>query len=88
MISAFGDAVRTDIPRTKLGDFAELIDRYAANGGIKKVRALHLAPPIIDPSNWNAQQVRSLVASTLIPGLDSKSDAKALMSGCEAPKKG
>lgn len=86
LVSAFGNAVRTDIPRTKLGDFAQLIDRYAANGGIKQVRSLHLAPPTFDPSSWTLPQVRTLVATTLIPGLKvNKDDTSKLMAGCTAP---
>lgn len=87
LVSAFGDAVRTDIPRNKLGDFAELIDRFSANGGVDEARALHLGPPNIDSGSWDAQHVRNLVAGTLIPGLDPENaKPKSLLDGCTPPE--
>lgn len=83
LVSAFGDAVRTDIPRNELGDFAKLIERFAANGGVDEARSLHLGPPNIDNGSWNAQHVRNLVAGTLIPGLDPENTKpKSLLDGC------
>ncbi|CAB4364416.1 MAG: hypothetical protein F2681_10305 [Actinobacteria bacterium] len=67
LVSAFGAAVRTDIPRSKLGDFAQLIDRFSKAGGTDAVRTLHLAPPTLDTNRWRAKQVRDLVAATLSP---------------------
>ena len=67
LMSAFGDAVRTDIPRSKLGDFAQLIDRFSKAGGTDAVRTLHLAPPTLDTDRWRAKQVRDLVVATLTP---------------------
>ncbi|MDO8389075.1 MAG: LCP family protein [Actinomycetota bacterium] len=87
LVSAFGDAVRTDIPRNKLGDFAKLIERFTANGGVEEARSLHLGPPNINNGSWDAQHVRNLVAGTLIPGLDPEnSQPKSLLDGCTPPE--
>jgi LCP family protein required for cell wall assembly len=63
LMDAFGDAVRSDIPRERLGDFAQLIDRYSAAGGLQAVRTLHLAPPLVKPFHWDPAAVRELVAA-------------------------
>jgi anionic cell wall polymer biosynthesis LytR-Cps2A-Psr (LCP) family protein len=65
LLNAFGDAVRSDIPRERLGDFAQLIDRYSAAGGLQAVRTLHLAPPLVRPGHWDPAAVRALVAGAL-----------------------
>ena len=67
LMGAFGDAVRTDIPRDRLGEFAHLLDRFAAAGGLNGVRILHLAPPLVSPTRWDAVQVRLLVTSVIKP---------------------
>lgn len=67
LMSAFGNAVRTDIPRDRLGEFAHLIDRFNAAGGLNAVRTLHLAPPLVSPTRWDAVQVRLLVTSVITP---------------------
>ena len=67
LMNAFGDAVRSDIPRDELGDFAQLIDRYTKAGGLDAVRTLHLAPPQVEPGHWKADKVRQLVADVLQP---------------------
>ena len=68
LVSAFGDAVRTDIPRDRLGEFASLLDRFTGAGGLGTVRTLLLAPPLINPAKWNATQIRQLVVSVVDPG--------------------
>ncbi|MDP2291397.1 MAG: LCP family protein [Actinomycetota bacterium] len=67
LVGAFGDAVRTDIPRDRLGEFAQLIDRFSAAGGLQAVRTLHLAPPLISNRSWDALEVRLLVADVISP---------------------
>lgn len=67
LMSAFGNAVRTDIPRERLGEFAQLLDRFTAAGGLNSVRTLHLAPPLVSPTRWDALQVRLLVTSVIKP---------------------
>ncbi|MCY7299793.1 MAG: LCP family protein [Ilumatobacteraceae bacterium] len=62
LVGAFGDAVRTDIPRDHLGEFAQLIDRFTAGGGLNSVRTLHLAPPLVSATRWDAVQIRLLVS--------------------------
>ena len=66
-MSAFGNAVRTDIPRERLDEFAQLLDRFTAAGGLNSVRTLHLAPPLVSPTRWDALQVRLLVTSVIKP---------------------
>ncbi len=68
LVSAFGDAVRTDIPRERLGELAQVVDRYSQAGGLAAVRTLHLAPPLVNPAKWDAADVRALVANVLTPG--------------------
>ena len=67
LLDAFGAAVRTDIPRGELGDFAQLVQRYADTAGTDAVRTLHLAPPLVKPARWDAAEVRELVAAVLEP---------------------
>jgi LCP family protein required for cell wall assembly len=65
LVSAFGDAVRTDIPRDRLGEMAQLVDRFVEAGGFSEVSTLHLAPPNIDVARWDAPEVRALVSDVL-----------------------
>jgi LCP family protein required for cell wall assembly len=65
LVAAFGAAVRSDIPRERLGEVAQLVDRYSQAGGQAAVRTLQLSPPIIDPADWDAVEVRQLVADVL-----------------------
>ncbi len=67
VVSAFGDAVTTDIPRAELDDFAQLIDRFLDAGGKNNVRKLHLGQPLVDPYRWKADEVRALVADAFVP---------------------
>jgi LCP family protein required for cell wall assembly len=67
LLGAFGDSVSTDIPRSRLGDFATVIERFQQHGGNAAVRTLHLAPPFYQSSRWKAQQVRDLVTAVLTP---------------------
>ena len=67
LMDAFGGAVRTDIQRSQLGDFAQLVQRFTDNEGLLGVRTLHLAPPLVKPSNWDAADVRALTAAALTP---------------------
>jgi len=67
LVGAFGDAVRTDIPRDRLGEFAALIDRFSVAGGLSAVRTLHLAPPLVSPQSWDALEVRLLVINVIDP---------------------
>jgi polyisoprenyl-teichoic acid--peptidoglycan teichoic acid transferase len=67
LLAAFGDAVRTDIPRERLGDFVQLIDRYSQAGGLAAVRTLQLTPPLVEPSRWSLVKVRALVAGVVEP---------------------
>jgi len=67
LVTAFGDAVRTDIPRDSLGEFASLLDRFTGAGGLGTVRTLLLAPPLINPSKWNANEIRKLVLDVVEP---------------------
>lgn len=70
LLDAFGDSVSTDIPRDVLPDLAQLVDRFAANGGMETVRALPLTPPTFDPKVWKTkrQYIRDVVTNTLVPG--------------------
>ncbi|MEI7548085.1 MAG: LCP family protein, partial [Actinomycetota bacterium] len=65
LVDAFGDSVRTDIPRDRLGDFVQIIERYTAAGGLNAVHTLILTPPVIQPSYWNLAHVRDLVKEVL-----------------------
>ncbi len=65
LVSAFGEAVRTDIPRDRLGEMAQLVDRYVDAGGFEEVRTLHLAPPNIPQVRWDPVEVRDLVTDVL-----------------------
>ena len=67
LVDAFGASVRTDIPRERLPEFVQLIERYAAAGGQDSVRTLLLTPPVIIPNlnNWDAAHVRELVKTLL-----------------------
>ncbi len=67
LVSAFGDAVTTDIPRDQLGDFSQLIDRFIDAGGRDKVRTLHLGQPLVDPFRWTPEEVRGLVSDAFQP---------------------
>ena len=83
LMNAFGDAVRSDIPRDELGDFAQLIDRYVDAGGLETVRTLHLAPPQIKPGHWDAEEVRQLVADVLkVPDYGDLSNLPILADAC------
>ena len=91
LVGAFGDAVRTDIPRERLGEFAQLIDRFSAAGGLGTVRTLHLAPPLVSSTRWNATAVRVLVrdaivppapGSTPAPGTPAPAPTKTLAGSC------
>jgi len=68
LVDAFGDSVRTDIPRERLGEIVQLVERFASAGGLDSVDTLVLAPPLIQPSRWKAERVRELVAALLAPG--------------------
>lgn len=65
LVAAFGEAVRSDIPRSRLGEMAQLVDRYVAAGGFDEVRTLHLAPPTIEVVRWDPVEVRALVTDAL-----------------------
>ncbi len=67
LLGAFGDSVSTDIPRSRLGDFATIIEGFQQSGGNAAVRTLHLAPPFYQSSRWKAQEVRDLVTAVLTP---------------------
>ncbi len=67
LLAAFGASVSTDIPRSRLADFAIVIDRFQQHGGNAAVRTLHLAPPFYQSSRWKAQEVRDLVTQVLTP---------------------
>lgn len=67
LLDAFGAAVRTDIPRSELGDFAQLVERYSDTSGTDAVRTLHLAPPLVKPARWDPVEVRALVTAVLEP---------------------
>ena len=71
LVGAFGAAVRTDIPRERLGEFAALIDRFSAAGGLAAVRTLHLAPPLVSSRSWDAVEVRLLVMHVIDPAAPS-----------------
>lgn len=83
LVTAFGAAVRTDIPRERLGEMSQLVDRYSQAGGLDAVRTLHLAPPLVDPADWDAAEVRALVANVLTPGApDDGQPASTLGNAC------
>ncbi|MBI4884990.1 MAG: LCP family protein, partial [Actinobacteria bacterium] len=65
LVSAFGNAVHTDISRSELDDFAQLIDRFLEAGGKSAIRALHLGRPLVDPYRWRLAEVRALVTETI-----------------------
>ena len=65
LVSAFGDAVRTDIPRDRLSEMAQLVERYVDAGGFEEVHTLHLAPPNIPQAQWDPVEVRALVTDVL-----------------------
>ena len=67
LMNAFGDAITTDIPRDKLDDFAQLIERFIDAGGIDVVRRLHLGRPLVDPYRWKADEIRRYVAVAFEP---------------------
>jgi LCP family protein required for cell wall assembly len=67
LVGAFGAAVRTDIPRERLGEFAALLDRFSAAGGLAAVRTLHLAPPLVSSRSWDALDIRVLVMHVIDP---------------------
>lgn len=72
LINAFGDSVRTDIPRSDLADMSRLVDLYAEANDTGNVRTLHLAPPLFPPAGWDPLMIQDLVNLTLDPtmGLD------------------
>jgi polyisoprenyl-teichoic acid--peptidoglycan teichoic acid transferase len=67
LLNAFGDSVQTDLPRSKLDEFATLIDRFDRHGGIQTTRTLHLDPPLIQPATYKVQTVRDAVRAVLSP---------------------
>jgi LCP family protein required for cell wall assembly len=67
LLDAFGDSVQTDLPRSKLDEFATLIDRFDHHGGIQTTRTLHLDPPLIQPATYKVQTVRDAVKAVLTP---------------------
>ena len=67
LMAAFGDAIKTDIPRAKLDDFAQLITRFKDAGGMSAVHRLHLGKPLVDPYRWKADEIRSLVEGAFQP---------------------
>ena len=67
LMSAFGDALKTDIPRDELDDFARLIERFNDAGGIGAVRKLHLGQPLVDPYRWKADEIRLYVEVAFAP---------------------
>jgi LCP family protein required for cell wall assembly len=83
LVSAFGDAVRTDIPRSRLGEMAALVDRYVDAGGFDEVRTLHLAPPTIQSSQWDPVEVRALVSEVLAG--KKNEDSKSTSEQCGKP---
>ncbi|MEQ1703637.1 MAG: LCP family protein, partial [Ilumatobacteraceae bacterium] len=91
LVDAFGGAVRTDIPRERLGEFAHLVDRFLGAGGLTTVRTLHLAPPLVSSTRWNATDVRLLVhdvieppvpGSTPAPGAPTPAPPTTLAASC------
>lgn len=77
LVGAFGDTVRTDIPRERLGEFAQLIERFTAAGGLNSVRTLHLAPPLVNSNRWDAVRVRLLVTGVIGPTVAPPTDPAA-----------
>ena len=71
LVGAFGEAVRSDIPRDRLGEFGALIDRFSAAGGLAAVRTLHLAPPLVNSRSWDALEIRLLVMHVINPAAPS-----------------
>ena len=67
LLDAFGNSVQTDLPRSKLDEFATLIDRFDHHGGIQTTRTLHLDPPLIQPATYKVQTVRDAVKAVLSP---------------------
>ncbi|MCE9620892.1 MAG: LCP family protein [Actinomycetia bacterium] len=67
LMSAFGDAVHTDIPRDKLDDFARLIELFNDAGGVAATHRLHLGKPLVDPFRWKPDEIRTLVAVAFAP---------------------
>lgn len=67
LMSAFGDALKTDIPRDELDDFARLIERFNDAGGIGAVRKLHLGQPLVDPYRWKPDEIRLYVEVAFAP---------------------
>ena len=69
LLDAVGNAVRTDIPRERLGELTQLFERFTAAGGLGTVRTLHLAPPKVSSTHWDAVDVRMLVAGAINPAV-------------------
>ena len=67
LMAAFGDAIKTDIPRDKLDDFAQLIERFNDAGGMSVVHRLHLGEPLVDPFRWKADEIRLYVEVAFQP---------------------
>lgn len=84
LLDAVGGAVRTDIPRTALDDFAIVVDRFQEHGGTAGVRTLHLAPPFYQSSRWKADEVRALVAAVLTPPAPAPTGPTATVPSAES----
>ena len=80
LVGAFGDSVRSDIPRNRLGELAQLMDLYSQAGGLAAVRTLHLAPPLVDPAGWDPAEVRAYALGVLTPGSDIGGTPPSLLS--------
>ncbi len=82
VVAAFGAAVTTDIPRSELGDFAKLIDRFIDAGGRDSVRTLQLSPPLVDAYRWKPAEIRQLVADAFLPVVINIVDIPLLDDHC------
>ena len=80
LVGAFGDSVRSDIPRDRLGELAQLMELYSQAGGLTAVHTLHLAPPLVDPVVWDASEVRSYALAVLTPGSEIGGTPPPLLS--------
>ena len=67
LVSAFGEAVRTDIPRSELGNLTELISAFQSAGGLETARTLQFTPPVIEPGRWDPEVVRQKVIEVITP---------------------
>ncbi len=82
LLTAFGDAVKTDIPRDKLDDFAQLIKRFNDAGGVASTRQLHLGQPLVNPSHWKLADIRLFVEVAFSPIVLDLGDAPLLEDHC------